>query len=124
MQLEKVHEDSRGALYRVLLPTNQELMLLYSRAGSLRGGHSHTVDEIVILLTGQLEYHTLINGEDVVSIVEAGHITFHEAGEVHMGRFLKDSYLLEWKIGTTIGEWQNVEYEPYRKLVRDSLKTV
>ena len=41
LNLEQVHQDSRGDIYRVLLPDNRELMLFFCKAGFLRGGHSH-----------------------------------------------------------------------------------
>ena len=45
MEVNKVHEDKRGQVYSIGLPDNKELILFFSRAGYLRGGHSHDVNE-------------------------------------------------------------------------------
>lgn len=113
--LTKVHEDSRGEMYAINLPGERELMLLFSKKGSLRGGHSHTVAESIMILDGCLRYHLLTSPRQDL---HAGDCISHPAGKVHMGEFLEDTWLLEWKIGTRKGEWSNIDYEPYRALVR------
>ena len=121
MELTLEHKDARGALYRVLLPTNQELLLFFSKAGSLRGGHSHNVPELVVLLTGRLRYHKKRGDKEKVFELSAGQVVRHSPGEIHMAEFLEDSWLVEWKINSSVGEWVTTDYEPYRERVRRSL---
>ena len=113
-EITKVHEDARGRMYSISLPGDRELMLLFSAKGSLRGGHSHDVPESVLMLTGRMRYHKL-DGEEVLG---EGQGDFHEPGEVHMGEFLEDSWLIEWKICDNKRVWSNTDHDPYRERVR------
>ena len=113
------HADSRGEIYSISLPGDQELMLLHSKAGSLRGGHSHSVDEVVVVLMGGLRYYKKIAGGELITDLHAGETSFTPAGQVHLGGFLEeDTWLIERKIGARKEEWKNdVEYKPYRDRV-------
>jgi len=111
------HADSRGEIYSIELPDGQELMLLHSKAGSLRGGHSHSCDEVVVLLSGLMRYHK--RGDDTV-IMHGGETSYNPADEVHMGEFLENSWVVEYKLGTHKGDWTQEDYEPYRAKVRAS----
>jgi quercetin dioxygenase-like cupin family protein len=115
-QLELVHSDARGDIYSITLPNHQEVMLLSSKAGTLRGGHSHDCDEVVMLISGKMRYHKLIGQVDVTSILEPGDLSHNPAGEVHMGEFVEDSWVLEVK-QARIGEWTQENYPPYRERV-------
>lgn len=120
------HADSRGEIYSIELPDGQELMLLHSVAGAFRGGHSHDVSEIVVLLSGKMRYHkkvvSIIDGSvrDYVSCLAGGDTSFNRAGQVHMGEFLEHSWLIEYKLDTKKGRWTQTDYEPYRERVRAS----
>ena len=121
--ITKVSEDARGEIYVITLPGNKELLLLHSKAGSIRGGHSHDVDEVVVLLTGEMKY-TKRNESGAKynyeqdSTLKGGHASFNPKGEYHVGEFLEDSWLLEWKINTHKGGWKNRDYAPWRERVR------
>ena len=118
-----VSEDARGAIYSISLPGNKELMLLHSKAGTFRGGHSHTVAETVMVLTGRLRYHKMApKGEEKVVVLSDGQSSFNEAGQVHMGEFLEDSWIVEWKRRTTKDGWRSDDYEPWRARVRAQLR--
>ena len=65
-KLTKVHEDERGAIYSIALPDNRELMLLFSKAGVFRGGHSHDCDEAVMLLSGGMRYWKIYEEGDSI----------------------------------------------------------
>ena len=115
-----VHQDARGELYSISLPDNRELMLLHSTKGSLRGGHSHSVSEVVMLLTGKMRYHKVLNPlVTLTQDLEAGGTSGNAPGEVHMGEFLEDSWLIEFKLARK-GEWTQENYEPLRARVRAS----
>ena len=109
------HADSRGEIYSIELPNGHELMLLHSTPGSFRGGHSHDCDEIVTVLSGRLRYHK----PDMLLEYSAGKSSFNKAGVIHMGEFQEDTWLIEYKLAKK-GEWLQTDYEPYRKLVRES----
>ena len=123
MQLETIHQDARGEIYRVLLPGNRELMLFHCKAGYLRGGHSHDCDEMVTLLSGKLRYHKWVDGVDDVTDLEPGFVTYNPAGVPHMGEFLEDSWVLDWKLGgVPAGGFVTTDFESFRKLVRESIQ--
>jgi len=111
------HSDSRGEIYSISLPKNQELMLLFSKAGVFRGGHSHDCDEIVVLLSGKMRYHKRINDTDVTQEMDGGSASFNPAGEIHMGEFLEDSWVVEYKLAPNKDSWTQENYGPYREQV-------
>lgn len=115
------HADARGEIYSVSLPDNRELMLLHSKAGTLRGGHSHDCDEIVVLLSGKMRYHKKIGGSarDYTSEMKPGDVSANRAGQIHMGEFLEDSWVVESKFAEK-GAWTQADYEPMREKVRAS----
>ena len=116
------HSDSRGEIYSITLPGDKELMLLHSKAGSLRGGHAHDVDEIVVMLTGRMRYHKRSeDGGEWQDEVKGGDTSFNQVGEYHMGEALEDLWLLEWKIGTDKTGWKNIDYAPWREKVRGNM---
>ncbi|MDP2662117.1 MAG: hypothetical protein Q8R28_15435 [Dehalococcoidia bacterium] len=126
--LEKVNEDARGAIFSVKIPPDQELMVFFCKAGHFRGGHSHDVREAVLLLSGRFRYHkSAPNWESGVRRIEwveemyPGMMSMNEAGVDHMGEFLEDSWLVEWKLNTHNGAWTTTDYEPMREKVRASL---
>ena len=114
------HADSRGEIYSIALPGDKELMLLHSKAGSLRGGHAHDVSEVVVLLTGVMRYHKVgAGGFEKYQALHGGDASFNQAGEFHMGEFVEDTWLIEYKIGAGKETWRkDVDYEPYRSKVR------
>ena len=118
--LKLEHADSRGEIYSISFGDGQEIMLLHSTPGALRGGHSHDVNEVVVLLSGQMRYHKFLHGEDCPRAYRPGEVSYNPAGEIHMGEFLEDSWLIEYKFDTHRGRWSQEDYEPYRAKVRAS----
>ena len=92
--LKLEHADSRGEIYSISFGDGQELMLLHSNPGAFRGGHHHDVDEMVVLLRGQMRYHKHIRGEDQTQMLNSGDVSYNAAAENHMGEFLEDSWLI------------------------------
>ena len=125
------HADSRGEIYSIALPDNRELMLIHSKAGAFRGGHSHDCNEVVMLLTGKMRYHKVDEAGDpsydimTPECVVDRHgyrikaFSLNPANEVHMGEFLEDSWVLEYKFAEK-GQWTQQDYEPMREKVRES----
>ena len=121
------HADARGEIYSISLPDNRELMLLHSKPGVLRGGHSHSCDEIVMLLSGQMWYHKAISTDpdwvtEKTHLMDAGAGSRNLAGEVHMGAFIEDSWVIEYKFADK-DSWTQTDFEPYRARVRESART-
>jgi len=115
--LKLEHVDSRGEIYSITLPGDRELMLLHSKEGSLRGGHAHDVDEVVTILTGKMTYCKYDGVSEGHEVIRGGDTSFNPAGEFHMGEFLEDSWLIEWRIGTSKGKSKNINYGPWRERV-------
>ena len=116
-EIKLEHSDSRGEIYSITLPGDRELMLLFSKKGSLRGGHSHDVDEVVMVLTGKMRYHKRIDDSKQEIDLRDGQESYNGAGEVHMGEFLEDTWLIEWKHARK-GEWKNNDDPVYRARVQ------
>lgn len=122
-----VHEDNRGSIYSISLPDNKELMLLFSKAGVFRGGHSHDCDEAVMVLSGKVRYWKRVidisflpaKDADAHHTLHAGEVSFNPAGMIHMGEFLEDTWLIEQKFAEK-DSWTQEDYEPYREKVRAS----
>ena len=110
------HQDHRGEIYSIQLPDNRELMLLRSVAGIFRGGHSHSCDEIVALLTGKMRYHKLIAQKTIERVMKPGDVSYNPAGQIHMGEFLEESWVVEFKLAKK-GEWMQENYPPFREKV-------
>lgn len=121
LKLEKVSEDYRGLTYRVILPDNRELMLINTRRGFFRGGHSHSKPEISLLLMGRVRNWKIVNDTEVITEKSAGEFMTNQAGEPHLTLALEDYWLLDWKIDAHIGEWATTNYEPYRVRVRHQI---
>ena len=120
-RIELVHADNRGEIYSIELPDGQELMLLHSVAGSLRGGHSHSCAEVVLLLSGKMRYHKQINGlphDTQIKVMAGGDLSHNPAGQNHMGECLEDSWIVEYKFAKK-GEWTQANYAPYREQVEE-----
>jgi len=113
--LKLEHADSRGEIYSLSLPDDREIMLLHSTPGAFRGGHSHSCDEVVVLLSGEMRYH---KEHYVINMTEGG-VSHNEAGINHMGEFLEDSWVVEYKFAKK-GEWTQQNFEPMREKVRRS----
>ena len=116
-EITLVSEDARGEIYSISLPGDRELMLLHSKAGTLRGGHSHDVPETVMVLTGRLEYHKLRPDFEEVIELTGGAVSGNLAGQPHLGYFPEDSWILEWKTCRDKHSWKNTNYAPWREMV-------
>lgn len=118
--ITKVHSDARGEMYAITIG-DRELILLHSKAGTLRGGHSHDVPEQVMVLTGEMRYHKRpLSIEPIDVVLVDGDCSYNKAGEIHMGEFETDSWILEWKICKDKHSWRNDDYEPWRTQVKAS----
>ena len=123
-EITLVHEDERGEMYSISLPGDRELMLLHSKQGSLRGGHSHDVPESVMVLTGKMRYTKQLPGYKLYTEeLHDGDSSRNDKGENHMGEFLKDTWLIEWKVCKDKHSWKNQNYGPWREKVEANART-
>lgn len=120
--LELIHSDLRGEIFRIYLPDDRELMLFFCKAGYLRGGHSHDCPEMVLLLSGKMRYHKWVDGKEEVTDLDEGQVSYHAAGVPHLGEFISDCWLIDWKLGgVAAGGFVTTDFEPFRKLVRERM---
>jgi len=123
-KLEPVAKDERGESWRVLFPDNREALLIFTKKGFLRGGHSHSNPEISLILTGKVRNWKIVDGcTELINDLSAGNFMINQPGEPHLTLALEDYWILDWKIDAQIGEWTTTDYEPYRKRVRDQLNS-
>jgi len=118
LKLEPVAKDYRGESWRIVFPDNREALLIFTKAGFFRGGHSHSKPEISLLLTGKVRTWKMIGDQEIVAVKGAGEFMINQAGEPHLTLALEDYWLIDWKINAHIGEWITTNYEPYRVRVR------
>lgn len=118
--LKLEHADARGEIYSITLPGDKELLLIHSVKDSLRGGHAHSVSEVVVMLEGGMRYYKKHDESAIeqYTLVHGGDASFNERGLFHMGEFVSDSWLLEWKIGTKRGAWKNFDDPTWRERVK------
>lgn len=138
--IKRVSADARGEIYSIELPgTNRELMLLHSKAGVLRGGHSHDCPESVMMLKGKMRYRKMRYPERTwppeefredgwkpperqPAILRDGDTSWNDAWQPHMAEFLEDSWVIEWKVCKNKNSWKNENYAPWRKMVDANVK--
>ena len=118
IKLEKA--DERGEIYSIALPDGTEFMLIHSKQGVFRGGHSHNVRESMMLLTGTVKYYKTNGNVPINYIVVRGESSQNSMHMPHMAEFLDDSWLVEVKPGTPAHTSIETHYEPYRARVRDA----
>jgi len=127
-KLELVVKDYRGESWRIVFPDNREALLIFTKAGYFRGGHSHSKPEVSLLLTGRVKNWKIVRvnndtkpnpTHELITELSAGCFMINQAGEPHLTLALEDYWLIDWKIDAHIGEWITTDYEPYRKRVRN-----
>lgn len=118
-EIKPIAKDFRGSSWSVLLPDGTEGVLIYTKKGAYRGGHYHTRPECSLLLSGQMKYRKMLDGEDVSFVQSPGDLLRNEPGEPHLALALESGWLFDWKLGAKKGEWKTVNYAPYRKEVEE-----
>ena len=124
--LAKIAEDARGASYSILLPDGQEIVLIRTNKGYWRGGHSHNVDEVSVLLSGSAQYRKrttdrILGEVEVDFIQEVGGVLKNAPGEPHAALALEDYWLIDMRPGSKADQVKNTNYPPWRKLVDEQL---
>ena len=117
VEFVKVHEDVRGRIFKAII-NDFEFYLLETRKGCARGGHSHTVDSYIVVLRGRLEYRAMVGGREIVRTVDEGDVIFTEKDVPTLLTALEDSVMIQWLEGPLV----TVNYEPYRRIVRELME--
>jgi len=122
--LSKIAEDRRGASWSIKLPDGQEVILIHTKLGFWRGGHSHNVREVSVLLSGRALYvkRTIDHTRTPVSMEETfiqgpGGVLRNEAGQDHAALALEDYWLVDMRPGSYAEDVKNTNYKPLRDLV-------
>ncbi len=115
-EMKLIKEDFRGASYSILLPDGTEAVMIYSKKGVYRGGHSHDKPEVSLLLSGKAHYWKRFRDGSETEFDELpGELLYNHAGEVHLARFDKEGWLFDWKLGAKAGETVTTNDPYYRK---------
>lgn len=112
MEIEKIHEDKRGSLHRILF-RGKEFLIVFTKKGMLRGGDYHKSTQHDVVLIGWMEFRYKKDGQEQIKTLKAGEMIHFEPGVPHMFTAKEDTLILEW----LDGEFEKSYYEPYRKLV-------
>ena len=121
--LSKIAEDERGASWSILLPDGQELILIRTNAGYWRGGHSHNVEEVSVLLSGKALYLKKFGeSEEKFFIEEAGEQLINHPGDAHAALALEDYWLIDIRPGSKAADIVHTEYPPWREFIKRQVK--
>ena len=102
-KLSFIAEDERGASWGLTFPDGSEAIIIFSKKGAFRGGHSHNVDEISLLLSGKAHYWKRTgDGQESEFDELPGEALFNKAGHPHLARFDEDSWLFDWRLGKPV----------------------
>jgi len=112
MEIEKIHEDKRGSLHRILFK-EKEFLIIFTKKGMLRGGDYHKSTQRDFVLTGCMEFRYKTDGREHVKTLNAGEMIHFEPNVPHMFTAKEDTLIIEW----LEGEFEKSYYQPYRKLV-------
>jgi len=116
-EIVMIHEDVRGRIFRVTIDEH-EFYVLETRKGYARGGHSHTEDSYIAVLEGKLEYKAKIGDREEVRIISEGDVVFTKKNVPTILTALDDSLMIQWLKGPLV----TINYEPYRRIVRELMR--
>jgi len=110
-------EDSRGEILNLDFH-GQKVNLVFSKAGSYRSGDVHPNVQRDVVLSGAAAVRRLDETSDWERTYSPGRGFSIRARVPHLFYFPKDTAMLEWWDGPFSAEY----YEPYRKIVRESME--
>ena len=114
----EVIEDVRGKIHKTPWGVN----VLFSKAGSWRGGDYHPNDQHNIVLKGKVAVTVQqgLSEEDLLyrGLHGANAYIHTEPGFPHLFHFLEDTVMIEW----WSGPFSCTYYPPFRKIVEESMK--
>lgn len=120
MKIQKIHEDSRGAIYRIMVH-NKEYVIIETKKGFTRGGDFHKSTQHDIVLKGEILWQETFDGvAEAQATLKEGESTSVAAGIPHMYTSITDTIVLEWLEGS----FEKQYYEPYRKIIQEEIDNV
>jgi quercetin dioxygenase-like cupin family protein len=117
--INKLSEDSRGAIYELKTKNGLKAKFLTLRKGFARGGHSHPYQEEFFMISGEVEFH--------LGTVEKERKATHYGGEIvripkrvpHYVIAVSDSVFAE--LAPRDRKYEAENYEPFRSIVVKSM---
>ena len=92
-----IHEDARGSILTMINENVQNVAVINSKKGALRGNHYHKKDwHYMMALKGHMEYFYFCNVEKIVKYIKVlkGQIIFTPNLEVHATYFPEDAEII------------------------------
>ena len=119
MELIKTSEDVRGQIIFFSYGKKQ-INLVEIKKGYSRGGHYHSFDTVHQLIHGKVELRqkNILNGEEIIKVIDAPNIIFVKAKFAHLLTALNDSIFIE----TFNDGYSAKNFSEYRKIVEKNLK--
>ena len=100
------------------MPDGTEGILIFTRKGAYRGGHSHDKAEVSLVLSGRMEYRKRTSdGRALRFIQKPGDLLRNGPGEPHLAHALEDGWLFDYRLGVRAGETVTTSYPRYRRMV-------
>jgi len=112
-----LHEDFRGKIIRNNIE-GTKFNTLFTKAGMYRGGDYHSIPQLNLFLSGEVEVTIRDGNKDVVTIKKANEFLRIPPNTPHVFKALTDSVMLEWWDGPFDGKYYNL----YRKFVNEQFK--
>lgn len=120
--IEPIAKDFRGESWSLMLPNGQELVLIYTKKGMKRGGHSHNFPETSVIVCGKLAYKKKFpDGREITFEHGPGEVLHNEPNEIHMAQATEDGWLVDIKEAKQ-ADWVTTNYPPYRSEVDEQIK--
>jgi len=96
-EIKKVHEDSRGIIYTFFVDGKEEL-LIFTKQGYMRGGHSHKDVQHTMVLSGHIEWREWRNDHEEVFNLNEGDKQVTPSFVPHLMTALSSCWILETKV--------------------------
>lgn len=95
MQPDFRHEDERGSLVQLLHDGWSQVNVVFSKGGTVRGGHYHKENrEAFYIISGLCEVTLSFNGEQLTRTFKTGDFFAIEPYTTHMFHYLEDTLLV------------------------------
>lgn len=89
------HEDERGNLVQLVHDGWRQVNVVFSKGGTVRGGHYHKVNrEAFYIISGCCEVTLSFNGEEQTRVFRQGDFFAIEPNTGHTFRYLEDTMLI------------------------------
>ena len=112
-----IFRDSRGSIHRMEIG-GQKFNVLYTKAGSYRSGDWHPHRQFDVVISGRADVQLRhVVGDGSRLLCPGGQLVIRP-NTPHLFYFPEDTVMIEWWDGPLVVNY----YEPWRKIVEDSLR--